>query len=191
MIRIDLLTSAEDRRALPDARRPAWTTAVGGSAIVVVAVALVVWWSWALRGEAAEVSQALADAQATLRRLAPAVEGVRAAEARQADLGGRMDRIEALHARRNAAVRMLDHSSRALPDGLWLGEVREDPAGVVVRGHAVTLETVSDYAAALEAAGAFGMPVEIVDSQRGEASGARTIVSFEIRMPFPALDRER
>ena len=186
MIRINLLASAADRPAVAGASWPAWTTALGGPAIVLAVLVLPAWWFWALRAETAETSRALADAEATLRSLAPAAAGVRDAEAELAALGRRVALIAALQARRGTAVRMLDRLSRAVPDGLWFGEVREETDGFVVRGYAAALATVSDYAAALDAAGGFEAPVEIVDSQRGERSGGREIVSFEIRTSFPA-----
>ena len=186
MIRINLLASARDRSVVPRAPWPAWTTTVGGPAVVISALVLMGWWSWALGAEAVEVARAQADVEATLQRLSPSVDEVQDAEALTTDLGGRVALIEALHARRDAAATMLDHLSRAVPDDLWLSEVREEPDGVVVRGHAATLATVSDYAAALEATGAFGAPVEIVDSQRAAASGGRQVVDFEVRVSFTA-----
>ena len=186
MIRINLLGSAEGRTADSDPAWRVWTIAFGGPALGVAAVFLMAWWSWALRAEAAEVSRALAAAEATLGSLAPAVEDMRAAEAQRDALGGRVVLLEELHARRQAAVRLLDRLRRDLPDDLWFGELREEAGRVVVRGHAATLAAVSDYAAALEAAGGFGAPVEIADSQRDAGSGGRQIVSFELRMPVPA-----
>ena len=186
MIRINLLASAQDRSAVPMASWLVWTTTVGGPAVVISALVLMGWWSWALRAEAVEIARAQADAEATLQRLSPAVGEVQDAEAVTTDLGSRVALIEALHARRDTAATMLEHLSRAVPDGLWFSEVREGPDGVVVRGRAATLATVSDYAAALEATGAFDAPVEIVDSQRATAAGGRQVVDFEVRISFAA-----
>ena len=189
MIRVNLLT-AEDR---PGTSGDLWRTraiAAGGLAIAVAAAILAAWWFWSLHADAGELTRALADAEAALVRLAPALETVRGTEERQADLAGRLAVIETLHAHRDAPVRLLDRLSRALPEGTWLSEVRQEPAGVVVRGHAETLETVSDYAAALDASGGSGAPVEIVDSQREERFGGREVVSFEVRMSFPAGGHE-
>lgn len=191
MIRINLLGAARNRA--PISSLPWWVavTVVGGPAIAVAAVVLVTWWFWSVRWEAAATSGELAAAEADLRRMAPAVGGVRDAEAGQADLGWRVALIEELHARRGASVRMLDRLSRVLPEGLWLSEVREESAGVLVRGYAPTLAGVSEYAAALEAADPLGAPVEIVDSQRRNPVGSRETVSFGVRMPFSRAVRER
>ena len=191
MIRINLLTSAGDRPAGSGRRRWTWLALGGGLAAAAATAALVGWWSSSLRGEAAAVSQGLAAAEAALGRLAPIVARVQEAEARQADLGGRIALLDDLHARRGASVRMLDRLSRLVPPGLWFTEVREESAGVVVRGYAATLATVADYAAALEAPGAFGTPIEIVDSQRDDGSGGRRRVRFEFRIPFPEAGYER
>ena len=185
MIRINLLTSAQERAAVADARRRAWTLLVGGPALLVVVLTPVGWWSWALHAEAGVVSRSLANVEATLRRLAPDVEAVQAAEALRADLGARVARIEDLRARRETAGRMLDGLGRVVPDDLWFREIREEPDGFAVHGYAGTLAAVSDYVAILETAGHFDGPVEIVDSQRREWSGGREIVRFEVRLSFP------
>ena len=185
MIRINLLTSAQERAAVAAARRRVWTTLVGGPAMLAAALTPIGWWSWALHAEAGVVSRSLANVEATLRSLAPDVEAVQEAEALRADLGARVARIEDLQARRETSGRMLDGLSRVVPDDLWFREVREEPGGVAVRGYAGTLAAVSDYVAILETAGRFDGPVEIVDSQRREWSGGREIVSFEVRLSFP------
>ena len=186
MIRINLLASQDDRIAHRSSRWSAWSTVVGGTAAMAAVLVLTVWWIWALETEKAEVARAIAGADATLRSLAPAVDQVRAAEALRADLQGLVDLVEDLHARRKTAARMLDHLSGVLPDDLWFSEVREDDAGVLVLGHAATLEDVSGYVTALEAADVLGLLVELVDSQRGEWFDGRDIVSFEMRVSLPA-----
>jgi len=186
MIRINLLASQDDRIAHRNSGWPAGSAVVGGTAAMAAVLVLTVWWIWALEAERAEVATAMAGAGATLRSLAPAVDQVRAAEALQADLQGLVDLIEDLHARRKTAARMLDHLSGVLPDDLWFSEVREDDAGVLVLGHAATLEGVSGYVTALEAADALDLLVELVDSQRGEWFDGRDIVSFEMRVSLPA-----
>jgi Tfp pilus assembly protein PilN len=186
MIRINLLASPEDRAAYRNTDWPAWTAAVGGLAMLAVALVAVVWWTWTLRAETAEVSRGLAVAEAALRSLTPAIDRTREVEALGADLLGVVGPLEELHARRNTARRVLDNVSSVLPDDLWLSEVREESGGVFVRGHGATLASVSGYVAALEAAGGFGAPVDLVDSQRGDRIGGRQLVNFEIRLSSPA-----
>lgn len=185
MIRIDLLAAPEERAAYRDADRLPWIAVVGGLATMLAVLASVVWWTWTLRREAAEVSRGLAGAKAALETLAPAVDRLRDAEALRADLLGVVNLLEELHERRATTLRMLDSMARVLPDDLWLSEVREESDGVFVRGHAATRAAVSDYVAALEAAGPFGAPVDLLDSQRGNRSGGRELVSFEVRAPLP------
>ena len=183
MIRINLLppdTAASGRAG------PAWLPVAGAAAALTAALFVMVWWTWTLRAEAAGVARELEAAGETLRGLAPALDRVRAAEASRADLLAHVDLLERLHARRGMALRTLERLSRALPDGLWLSEVREEPGHVVVRGRAAALATVSDYVAALEAGGGFGAPVELVDSRRAERPGGGAVVSFEARLSLPA-----
>lgn len=181
MIRINLLASPADRTAYRHARQPAWNTVVGGLAMLLSVTVVPASWVWTLRGEAAGVSRALAEAETTLRRLAPAVARARDLEELRAELIGLARIVDELHARRRTALRMLDRLSRGLPGDLWLSEVREESDGVLVRGHAAKLATVSEYVAALEATAASGAPVELVDSQRG----GRETVSFEVRVSLP------
>ena len=185
MIRINLIASPADRGAHRDSARLPWVAVAAGLATMVAALAVMVWWAWALRGEAAAVSRELAGARAAVGTLTPAVDRLRDAEAQRAHLLGFVNLLEALHARRTTALRMLDGVSRVLPGDLWLSEVREESDGFLVRGHAATRAAVSDYVAALESAGAFGAPVDLVDSQRGDRSGGRELVSFEVRVPLP------
>ena len=187
MIRVNLLTSVQDRATMVDGR---WRTATPAVVVVLAipSLALAAWWYWSLHSEAGNLVRALADAETALARLAPDVDAARTAEALQADLAARVGLIEALHVRRGAPARLLDQLSRALPNGLWLNEVRQEPSGVVVRGHAGTLATVSDYAVALEAWAAPGTRVEIVDAQWEKRSSGPETVAFEIRMPIPAGD---
>lgn len=184
MIRVNLLASAAGAAAARGGR-PAWLPAAGAAAALAAALLAMVWWTWALRAEAAGVAQELRAAEETLRGLAPALGRTRAAEASRDELRAQVDLLERLHARRGTALRTLRRLSRALPDGLWLSEVREEPGHVVVRGRAAALAAVSDYVAALEAAEAFGAPVELVDSRRAGRSGGREVVSFEARLPLP------
>ncbi len=184
MIRVNLLASVQDRTTVVDG---GWRGAAPTAAAVAVAAAALVLaggWFWSLHGEASELGRQLATAEADLAGLASAGDAVRGAELRQADLAARVARIEALQRRRGASVRLLRLLSRALPDGLWLSEVRQEPAGVVVLGRAGTPATVFDYAAALEESASPGTTVEIVNSRREERSGEGETVAFEARMRF-------
>lgn len=184
MIRVNLLAPARDVSTVVDTRRRL-AAPITAAVLAAGCVALAGWWSWSLQQEGAALTRAQADAEAALAGLRPAVEALRAAEVQQAGLAARVALVEGLHRGRGAPARLLDRLSRALPDGLWLSEVREEPVGVVVRGHAGTLAAVSDYAAALEASAAPGARVEIVDSAREPRSGGPPTVAFEVRMPLP------
>ena len=190
MIRVDLLTSVQDRTAVVDGRRRSGApAAAAAAAFPALTLVLVGWWFWSLQGRAAELSRGLGDAETALAGLAPAVDAVRGVETLRDDLAAQVARIEALHGRRGAPRRLLDRLSRALPDGLWFSEVRQEPVAVVVRGYADTPAAVSDYAAALEDSAFPGARVEIVGSRRGESFGGREAIAFEVRMRF-ATDGE-
>ena len=61
---------------------------------------------------------------------------------------------------------MLDEISRALPDLLWLTEMKQDDSGALtVEGRCANLTSLSDFVGNLERSGYFVKPVEIIDSQ--------------------------
>lgn len=185
MIRVNLLTSVQDRTTIVDGRL---RTGPSAAAVALPGLALVLaaWWFWSLHGQAAELTRGLADAEAALAGLTPVVDAVHGAEALRADLAAQVARIEALHDRRDDASRLLDGLSRVLPDGLWLSEVRQEPAAVVVRGRAFEPAAVSDYAAALEDSAFPDARVEVVGSRREASFGGRGAVAFEVRMRLPS-----
>lgn len=181
MIRINLLAPPKDRAAYRNAGWPAGGVVFGGLVTLLAVLVGPAWWAWTLRAEAAVISRALAEAEATLRNVSPAVERVRGLEKLRAELVELVAAVDELHGSRKTALQMLSPLSHGVPDDLWLSEVREESDGILLRGHAATLETVSQYIAALETTGAFDAPVELVDSQRGD----REIVDFEVRVSLP------
>jgi len=182
VIRVNLLAPPKDRGA----RNAGWPAVFGGLVTLLAVLVGPAWWSWTLRAEAAAISRALAEAEATLRTVSPAVERVRGLEKLRAELVGLVAAVDELHGSRKTALQMLSRLSHGVPDDLWLSEMREESDGILLRGHAATLETVSQYIAALETTGAFDAPVELVDSRRGDRLGDREIVDFEVRVSLPA-----
>ena len=78
---------------------------------------------------------------------------------------------------------MLDQVSFSLPDGLWLTELRQEDANIMIQGRSTTLTALSDFVANLEGSGYFTPPVEIIDSQL-ESQEQGEVVRFELRGQF-------
>ena len=73
--------------------------------------------------------------------------------------------------------------SRALPEGVWLTELRQEGTDITLQGQATNLVVLSDLVAALEASGYFALPVELIDSQiLSQAAG--DVIRFELRAEF-------
>ena len=60
---------------------------------------------------------------------------------------------------------MLDELSKALPEMLWLTQLKQDGGELTIEGRCTTLTALSDFVANLEHSGYFRKPVEILDSQ--------------------------
>ena len=77
----------------------------------------------------------------------------------------RVGLIEELRKGQSGPVHLLDEVSRALPDGLWLTELKQDGATVTLDGRCTTLTALSDLVANLTASGYFATGVELINSQ--------------------------
>ena len=91
--------------------------------------------------------------------------------------------IEELRNGHSGPVRMLDQVSRAMPEGVWLTELRQEGAHITVQGRATSLTVLSELVVALESSGYFTLPVDIVDSQL-EPQTEGDVVRFELRAEF-------
>ena len=76
-----------------------------------------------------------------------------------------MKLIEELRKGQSAPVHMLDELSKALPEMLWLTQVKQDGGDLTIEGRCTTLTALSDLVGNLEGSGYYRRPVEILDSQ--------------------------
>ena len=180
MIRINLMAVERGRTARrfgPELVNKA--TLVYG-AIFVGVVVMVVWQSFGVREETARqlrlVNQDLAS-------MSDVVGRSNEFEAQSAELARRVALIEELRGGQGGPVRMLDQVSRAMPEGVWLTELRQEGADITVQGRATSLTVLSELVVALESSGYFTLPVDIVDSQF-ESQAEGDVVRFELRAEF-------
>ena len=183
MIRINLMAVERGRPA------PRFGPELGNKvtlvcgAIFVGVVVMVVWQSFGVREETARqlrlVNQDLASMSDVVGRR-------NEFEAQSAELARRGALIEELRGRQGGPVRMLDQVSRAMPEGVWLTELRQEGADITVQGRATSLTVLSELVVALESSGYFTLPVDIVDSQL-ESQAEGDVVRFELRAEFLVL----
>src|SRR5204863_8751411 len=93
--------------------------------------------------------------------------------------------IEQLRNGQTGPVHMLDQISRALPQMLWLTELKQTAADIVIDGRCTTLTGLSDFVSNLEASGFFKRSVEIVSTQTEPIpQPPGTLIKFSIKAQF-------
>jgi Tfp pilus assembly protein PilN len=79
-------------------------------------------------------------------------------------------------------VHLLDEISKALPDAMWLTDLRQAANVITLEGRCTSLNALSDFVSALEASNLFERPVEIIDSQVEVATAAMPeLIRFSVR----------
>jgi type IV pilus assembly protein PilN len=152
---------------------------------VILATALfIAWSSWSIRQERERLDQDIQRAQQEAQTLRTVLQQVQEFEQRKAQLQQRVSLIEELRRDQSGPVHLLDEVSRALPDRLWLSDMRQDGDAVRLEGQTTSLTSLSDFVGNLEASGYFARPVEILDSAVQTAPTGVDLVKFSVRAQF-------
>ncbi len=191
MIRINLIAGDRDR-----ARRRAFGTGLGleatqrkttlaCAAILLVTALGVGLWYVSLARHSHQIEADIVTSQKETARLRELIQQVQGYEARRGQLQLRVTLIEDLRKGREAPVHMLDEISRAVPNLLWLTEIKQTGADLLISGRCTSLTALSDFADNLKAGGYF-KPVEIVESQAesAPAGGGPVPNKFSIKATF-------
>jgi type IV pilus assembly protein PilN len=187
MIRINLLAAERDR-----AKKKAVTLGtvgqkltIGCSLILVLGGLAIGWRYWTVNHDSAELDKEIAAAQQETTRLHSVIEQVQQFEQRKAQLQQRVVLIEQLRKGQTGPVHMLDQISRALPPMLWLTEVKQTGAEIVIEGKCTSPIGVSDFVANLEASGYFKRSIDIVSTSAETMTQPQTeIIKFSIKAVF-------
>ena len=180
MIRINLLAAEPLPEGPPRSGAGAVAAMACGAALVSVVLGLMARDGLAIRGESNRLNERMRALDHDLAGLGAVAAQREEVERRRSDLARRIALTEALQAARDAPVRLLEQVGRALPDDVWLTELRQQRDLVTLTGGAAEMSGLTELVAGLESSGHFPPPIEIVDSRRD--AGA---VHFEIRAPFP------
>ena len=166
MIRVNLLP-AERRKVKGPAfgLQAAQKIALGGSLILLLALAFVGWRYWALGREAQQIERDIEAQRREEQRLQQVIAEVRDFETRRERLQQRVSLIEELRRGQTAPVHILDQVSRALPDMMWLTKMTQSGYDVTLEGNCLSLTSLSDFVGNLEGSRYFARPVEIVTSE--------------------------
>lgn len=182
MIKINLL-AVDRERAKRKAKFQVGQKVTVGCSLILVAAALVVgWWFWSLQRASADLDQQIADAERETQRLQSVIQQVTQFEGRRAQLQQRVTLIEELRKGQTGPVHLLDQISKALPEAMWLTDLRQAANDITLEGRCTSLNSLSDFVSALEASELFERPVEILDS-RVEAATTSTpeLIRFSVR----------
>ena len=187
MIRINLLAAERDR-----AKKKSVTLGtvgqkltIGCSLILVLGGLAIGWRYWTVNHDSAELDKEIAAAQQETTRLHSVIEQVQQFEQRKAQLQQRVVLIEQLRKGQTGPVHMLDQISRALPPMLWLTEVKQVGAEIVIDGKCTSPIGVSDFVANLEASGYFKRSIDIVSTSTEMMTQPQTeVIKFSIKAVF-------
>jgi type IV pilus assembly protein PilN len=184
MIRINLLAVDRERTKRRARFQPTQKVTIASSLILVAAALFVGRWYWSLLQQSAELDQRILDAQRETTRLRSLINQVGQFEQQRAQLQARVALIEQLRKGQSGPVHLLDQISNALPDAMWLAEMKQAGDDVTIDGRCTSLTALSDFVANLEATKYFS-PVEIVDSQV-EAATQQTseLIRFTVKAKF-------
>ena len=182
MIKINLLTVDRERAKRKAKFQVGQKVTVGCSLILVAAALAVGWWFWSLQRASADLDRQMADAARETQRLQGVIQQVTQFEGRRAQLQQRVTLIEELRKGQTGPVHLLDQISKALPEAMWLTDLRQAANDITLEGRCTSLNSLSDFVSALEASELFERPVEILDS-RVEAATTSTpeLIRFSVR----------
>src|SRR5436190_10016225 len=187
MIRINLLAAERERT-----KKKAVTfgtagqkMAVGCSMILILALLFIGWRYWVISRDSNQLDAAISTAQQETTRLHSVIQQVQQFEQRKAQLQQRVVLIEQLRKGQTGPVHMLDQISRALPPMLWLTELKQTGAEIVIEGKCTSPIGVSDFVANLEASGYFKRSIDIVSTSTETMSQPQTeVIKFSIKAVF-------
>ena len=187
MIRINLLAAERSKTKKKGAvlGTAAQKLTIGCSLILIFAVLFIVWRLWTLNRASNDIDSQIAAAQQESTRLHSVIQQVQQFEQRKAQLQQRVVLIEQLRKGQTGPVHMLDQVSRALPQMLWLTELKQASGDVIMDGRCTTLTGLSEFVSNLEASGYFKRSIEIVDTKTDLAGTPPTeVIKFTIKATF-------
>src|SRR3989338_1391979 len=164
MIRINLLAVERDRTKRPATFDAGRKIAAASGLMILAAAAFVAWWYWSLGQASVALDQRIADAEREAARLRSIIEQVQQFEQQRGQLQQRVALIEQLRKGQSGPVHLLDEVSRALPDTMWLIELKQEGVDVTIDGRCTSLTALSEFVGKLEGSEFFDT-VEIVNSQ--------------------------
>ena len=155
------------------------------SLILVATVLGIGWWWWALDREQARLTSETAEADRETARLKTILAQVSTFDTQKQQLQQRVGLIEQLRKGQAGAVHMVDELSKAVPEMLWLTDMKQDGGELTINGRCTSLTSLSDFVANLEHSTYFRRPVEILDSQVESGLGSTSeLIKFGLKATY-------
>ena len=96
-----------------------------------------------------------------------------------------MQLIEQLRKGQGAPVHMIDELSKAMPEMLWLTELKQDGGDLTLDGRCTTLTALSDFVGNLERIGYFAAPSRFSTARsKPAAAPAAELIKFTLKATF-------
>lgn len=196
MIRINLLAAERGKAKKKITFDVAQKVVLGGSLIVVLAAVVVGWRFWSISSELSRLDTQIAAEQREQARLAAIIAEVARVEEQKRLFTQRVTLIEELKSQQTGPVHMLDEISRAMPDRLWLTEIKQAPANantpgvveVALDGNVTIGTRLPDFMNNLEASGYFKRQIDIISLVTGPPPAGYSsdveVTKFSIKAQF-------
>lgn len=179
MIRINLLGNVPKAAARPWVPANQKSAAAGLAILILTAAGVGGLW-WQVSHEQMTVNHDITEAEAELTRLKTVSLMVDRAVAQKLELTERLGLIDRLHRTQRAPVELLQSVSRAVPDGLWLLELKQQGSAIQIEGRASSLTALTDFVERLQTSGRFEHPVDIVTTNM-ETVLEQSVVRFALK----------
>jgi type IV pilus assembly protein PilN len=187
MIRINLLGVERAKVKKKVAFQVGQKLTLGCSLILIVTTLFVGWRYWSLAKQSKSLDEQISTAQNEASRLHTIITQVQQFEQRKAQLQQRVALIEQLRKEQTGPVHMLDQISRALPQMVWLTDLKESATAneVLIEGRCLNVSLVSEFVSNLEASGWFKRSIDITGTTTESiTTPPGEIVKFTLKATF-------
>jgi Tfp pilus assembly protein PilN len=188
VIRVNLIKSEKKdldlQAARPEGEGPAKLPRPFPSHLLIVAVLIAVGaFAFLLKRSTDQERGRIQAAQSEKRSLEPVLSKIDALGTQKLFLEKKIKLINDLKARQGEAVRLMETMSVALPEWVWLTDVRFGRRAIQIKGKALTNIQISDYMRNLEQSGIFDLVSLMGSNQKNQ--GGTSYQEFTITANVP------
>jgi len=182
MIRINLLAVERERTKKRGVMIPVAHRVTIGATVILIGTALLIgWWFWSLRQTSLKIDADIASGEIETQQLRSVLAQVQKFEASKAQLQQRVTLIEQLRKGQSAPVHLLDEIGKAVPERLWLTEMKAEGDVLTLSGMTTSLTGVSDFVGNLQTSPWLKKSVDIIDTQAEANAKSGDLIKFSIK----------